>query len=190
MKTLLYIILTYTISITKLFGQSDAVKYQFAKEVFEKEYQTKSYEKFTGKIVIENKNSIKYDEKVLTVPDISDDYKLIFTKGIFYPNIITGNQIAITKRKSEIDSMTANEKLFYSMTRTDSLGIGNFGELEELNPNPQTKRFIFWLWTLGRANPTECYFELKDEKATKETSLKEFIENSKLTFYYKGTIII
>lgn len=191
MKSLFQIIFIFSISITNLLGQSNNAasgKYQFAREVFEKEYKKEVYEKFAGKIIIENKNSIRYNEKILMLPGIKDDYKLIFTKGIFYPNIIRGSQIATVKSKS--DSMTTNQKLLYTIFRIDSLSIDNFDELEELNPNPQTKRFVFWLWRLGMMNPTECYFELEDDKATKETPFSEFIENSKLTFYYRGTIIL
>ncbi len=63
-------------------------------------------------------------------------------------------------------------------------------EMEKLNPNPQTKRFIFWVFRIGAANPTEYYFELYNKNATKETSIEEFIENARMTFYYKGTLII
>jgi hypothetical protein len=62
--------------------------------------------------------------------------------------------------------------------------------LKKLNPNPQTKRFIFWLFRIGIANPTEYYFELYNENATKRTSFEEFIENARMTFFYAGTIII
>lgn len=62
--------------------------------------------------------------------------------------------------------------------------------MEKLNPNPQTKRFIFWVFRIGAANPTEYYFELYNKNATKETSIEEFIENARMTFYYKGTLII
>ena len=43
---------------------------------------------------------------------------------------------------------------------------------------------------IGVANPTEYYIELFNDKATKETELDEFIENSKMSFYYIGTLII
>jgi hypothetical protein len=43
---------------------------------------------------------------------------------------------------------------------------------------------------IGVANPTEYYIELYNEKAKKETELDEFIKNSKMSFYYKGTLII
>jgi hypothetical protein len=40
------------------------------------------------------------------------------------------------------------------------------------------------------ANPTGCYIELYNASATRKTTIEEFIENSILTFYYSGSIII
>ena len=165
-------------------------KYQFAKNVFEKEYVKTTYQKFIGKIVIENETTIKYDEKTLNIPNINAEFKLIFTNGIFYPNIVTGNQIAETKTKDELDKMNTNEKVFYNLTRTDYLSIGNFTELKLLNPNYQTKRFLIWIFRKGMVNPTEWYFEIQNKKANEKTKLIEFINCAELTFIKKGTIII
>lgn len=192
MKKILNIIIVL-FSFGTMFSQNENLnqtKYQFAKNVFEKEYLKTTYEKFDGKIIIENETTIKYDEKTLIIPDLKNEFKLIFTKGIFYPNIVTGNQIAEVKTKIELEKMTENERVFYNMTRTDSLTIGNFDELKLLNPNYQTKRFLIWIYRKGMANPTEWYFELQNIKANEKTNLTEFIENAKLTFIKKGTIII
>lgn len=191
MKTTLRILIIL-LSFAKLSAQTENLtssKYQFAKDVFEKKYSKQNFQKFKGKIVIDS-NSIKFDEKTLVLYNVKNVYKPIFTDGIFYPNIITGNHIAIIKSKEEIDSMATSERVFYNMMRTDSLTIGYFDELKALNPSPKIKRFIFWLHSPGRANPTEYYFELENEKATKKTTLPEFIKNSKLTFFYRGTLII
>lgn len=177
----------------KIYAQTEnlnSTKYQFAKGVFEKNYTKQNFEKFKGKISIENGITIKFDEKTLVIYNTSEVYKAIFFNGIFYPNIITGNQISIIKSEKEIESLTTSEKVFYNMTRTDSLQIANFNELKALNPNPKIKRFVFWLYNIGSSNPTECYIELENQKATEKTILAEFIKNAKLTFYYRGTIII
>jgi hypothetical protein len=190
-KVLKIIILLF--SFGTIFGQSENLnqtKYQFAKKVFEKEYLKTTYEKFGGKIIIENETKIKYDEKTLNIPNLNAEFKSIFTKGIFYPNIVTGNKIAEIKTKIELDKMTTQEKVFYNMIRTDSLTIGNFDELKLLNPNCQTKRFLIWIYRKGMANPTEWYFEIQNKKANEKTTLTEFMENAELTFIKKGTIII
>lgn len=164
-------------------------KYHFAKKVFENEYSETVFEKFSGNIIVENENTLKFDEKTLTL-NINGEYKEIFTSGLFYPNLINGNHIVEIKTKDELEKMTVAEKVFYNMTRTDSLNIGNFQELVLLNPNYKTKRFRIWIFRPGRANPQEWYFELKNEKATKKTKLLDFIKNAKLTFCKSGTIII
>jgi hypothetical protein len=192
MKKILYVVILL-FSIGNIFCQTENLnqgKYRFAKRVFEKEYLKTAYEKFDGKIIIVNDFTIKYDEKTLNIPNLEEEYKLIFTKGIFYPNIVMGNEIAEIKTKAEIDKMTKDEKIFYNMTRTDSLTIGAFDELPLLNPNVKTKRFLIWIFRNGEMNPTEWYFELQNANATKETELKEFIKKAKLTFCKSGTIII
>lgn len=190
LKTTLII---YIFSFGKVFSQKENLnqtKYQFAKNIFEKEYSKSNFEKFKGKIEPVNKNTIKFDEKTLIIPNLKEEFKFIFTNGIFHPNIIFGNHITKLKTKEELDKMNSNEKMFYNMSRTDSLTIGNFEELSLLNPNHKNKRFLVWIYTKGMMNPTEYYIELQNKKARRKTKLYDFIKNSKLTFCKKGTIII
>jgi hypothetical protein len=167
---------------------SEQAKYRFAKKVFEKEYLETVFENFSGKIVVENENTIKFDEKTLTLN--VKEYREIFTSGLFYPNLIIGNHTVDIKTKEELEKMTTNEIVFYNMTRTDSVRIGNMQELVLLNPNYQTKRFLIWIMRPGRANAQEWYFELQNKKANKKTKLSDFIKNAKLTYSKSGTIII
>ena len=165
LKTSLRIVF-FLLSFGKLSAQIENLnsgKYRFSKEVFEKKYTKQNFEKFNGKINILEDNSIQFDEKKLILENINDEYKTIFTNGILYPNIITENN---------------ESRIIY------------FNELKGLNPNPKIKRFVFWLHRIGIANPTECYFELENDQATDKTTLIDFIQNSKLTFYYRGTLII
>jgi hypothetical protein len=192
MKTSFLIVLISLLVITRLCGQTNEIntaKYQFAKDVFAK-YEKKIYERFAGKIYVESKNLIQYDGKILTIPDISDAYRLIFSEGILCPDIITGNKGGLLERNTTVNLKTKNESSYDNMTGTDSVWIGNFSELEEINPGYKIKRFVFWLSNPGMMNLTECYFELENNKAVKETPLNEFIKNARLTFYYRGTIII
>lgn len=86
--------------------------------------------------------------------------------------------------------MSTDAKVFYNLSRNDSITIGNVEQLEKLNPNAKTKRFVFWLYNRAMANPTECYFELYNDKGTKEMTVDEFISNSRLTFFHRGTLIL
>jgi len=193
MKKKVTIFLIAFFAIIKLQAQdsdSEKSKYQFARKVFRKEYKKEKFNRFSGVVTIINEHTWKFDEKVLTIGDISEEHKLIFTKGIFYPNIITGNSVAEIKTQEKLSAMSVSEKVFYNMGRTDSLYIGHFEELEKLNNGPKSKRFVFWLYSKGSMNPTECYIELINENANSGTSFNEFIENARLSFYRKGTVIL
>ncbi|UOK42234.1 MULTISPECIES: hypothetical protein [Flavobacterium] len=187
LKTIIIVLSCFSVYAQK--ENLNQTKYQFAQRVFEKEYSETVFEKFRGRIIIENENTIKFDEKTLTL-NVNKEYIDIFTSGLFYPNLITGNHIVEIKSQEELDKMTKDEKLFYNLSRTDSLTISNLQELYLLNPNYQTKRFCFWIFRPGRANAQEWYFELQNKKATKNTKLSDFIKNAKLTFCKSGTIII
>jgi hypothetical protein len=173
------------------FGQADnEVKYQFAKDVFNsKEYVKGNYDRFSGRIDSIDSNTFKLGEKILIIESGNNELIKLIEIGVFNTDEIFGKETT-KKTKAEIDSLSQNQKVFFNMIRNDSLAICCFESLEKLNPNPQTKRFKFWVMKIGVANPTEYYIELYNDKATKETELDEFIENSKMSFYYKGTLII
>jgi hypothetical protein len=188
MKTILTSLLLWTICTTETYGQNS--KYDFAKDVFRREYKKKDYGKFSGQVEVIDKNTFRYGDRVLTV--YTEDEKLIpiFSKGIFHADIIGGKHTTKSLTKSQLDTMSTDAKVFYNMSRNDSLTIGDVEQLEKLNPNPKTKRFVFWLYNKGMANPTECYFELYNDKGTKEMKIDDFINSSKLTFYHRGTLIL
>ncbi len=162
------------------------MKYQFATEVFKTEYKKRSFEKYSGRVEVTDKNTLKFGEKTLLVSAEDTTLMLIFKKAIFNPDAVFGKQTTKPPR----NGMNVEQKIFYNMGRNDSLYISSVEELERLNPNRKTKRFKFWLFRLRMANPQECYFELFNSKATKNTTWGKFLENAEMTFYYAGTIII
>ena len=188
MKKTLTSILFFCFCFTQTFGQNS--KYQFAKRVFKREYKKQEFEIFKGKVEKIDESTFRYGDKVLNID--TEDYSImnVFSKGIFHPEIIGGKKTIKALTKSQLDTMTTQSQFFYNLSRNDSIRIGEVEELERLNPNSKTKRFVFWLYQRGMANPTECYFELYNNKATKNMTLEEFINGSKLTFYHRGTIII
>jgi hypothetical protein len=190
MRTLLLSILL-TINFTKIFGQNiDEGKYRFAKDVFySKKYKKENYLRFQKNIELIGNNTYKFGDKILAVSIENKSYETLFKKGIFNPDIVFGEETT-KKDKAELDTLTQNHKVFYNLFRNDSLSICCIEELEKLNPNPQTKRLKFWLFRIGIINPTEYYIEFYNEKATKDSSIEEFIENAEMTFYYQGTVII
>jgi hypothetical protein len=162
----------------------------WAEQLFKKDYKKQKFEKFSGQIIITNRDTYRYGDKVLNVYNTSAELRSIFEKGIFYPEIITGNTKSETKSKQQLGTMTANEKFFYNLSRADSLTITDFEELKFLSKTPQQKRFRFWLFRKGFANPITYFIELTNENATSATGIATFINGSTLTFFKEGWIII
>jgi len=189
MKTLFTIALT--VCFNYLSGQnSEANKYYLPTGVFKSEiYKAERHPKFDGEIKKIGNTYYKFGDKKLKISLEDTTMLTIFQRGIFNPDIFFGKETT-HKEQAELDTMTQNQKVLYNLVRNDSLSICCFEQLEKLNPNPQTKRFKFWVFRIGLANPTEYYLELQNDKATKATTMKEFLENSIMTFFYKGTLIM
>ncbi len=159
----------------------------WVEQLFEKEYSKKHFDKFKGDIVINGVGFI-FDDKTFVIINTPKDLKAIFSSGIFYPNIITGDTKSVIKSQAELDTLSTEQKVFYNMTRTDSLTISDFKELKSLSKSPKYKRFKFWLWQKGFANPTACFVELTNESATDKTDLTHFIIGASLTFFREGWV--
>lgn len=153
----------------------------WAKKLFEKEYKKQEYYKFEGRITVVDEFTIKYDDEILSIYNTKAELKKVFEKGIFYPRIITGPLKSGKPRKIELESM---------LFRDDSLRITDFEEQIFLNYYPKVKRFKFWLYMKGVANPTVYFIELTNENAKAETDIENFINGSKLTFFVKGWMIL
>lgn len=176
---------------SSIFGQNtDDSKYQLPKSIFNSNlYKRNVYQKFNGGIETTEDGLYKFGDKTLKI-DIEDPVLLeVFLKGIFNPEVIFGKETT-HKTNTELDTLSQDKKTLYNLNRNDSLAICCFEWLDKLNPNPQTKRFKLWVIRIGIANPTEYYLELYNDKATVETTLRDFIDNSIMTFYYRGTLII
>ena len=76
------------------------------------------------------------------------------------------------------------------MSRNDSLTISEFEELKFLTKSYTQKRFRFWLFRKGTANPTVCFIELTNDKASSKTDLTTFINGAALTYFKSGWIVI
>ncbi|TDH26895.1 hypothetical protein EXU57_08805 [Segetibacter sp. 3557_3] len=161
----------------------------WAYRLFEKTYFKTHFDKFKSDIVI-NGDGFIFGDKTLVVINTPKNLKTVFSSGIFYPNIITGDTRSVVKSQAEQDTLSVAEKVFYNMTRTDSLTISDFEELKFLSNSPKYKRFKLRLWRKGSANPTACFIELTNENATDKTELTEFIIGASLTFFKEGWLVI
>ena len=178
---------------------------------FEREYKYLEYPKFDGEIKM-NDTAIYFGEneyfKYFEYSNIEPKYKLLFKKGLLYPDVIfasTANQTirarSVSKKmQKEINKMIKDDAKketeqsdLDTLTRASLLFQVNvccFHELTSLSDNPKVKRFKFLLGYSCLMNPHVYIFELTNETADAETDWETFIENAKLTFIKQAWIII
>ena len=158
-----------------IFGQTENInsgKYHPAKEIFEKEYHKQEFAKISrNQIRIENNTVFLGEIKSIEFSkDSSKTTKLILGNGLLDPYFINGSF---------------------------KLEISIINELVLLNPNPQSKRYSFWIYKSAKdnlfltndLNIYQYYFELQNEKADENTSNEDFINGAKLTFFKSGGIV-
>lgn len=174
---------------TREFKNQGEQENYWAEQFFKNNYSKQLFNKYKGEVVIKS-NSFQYADQTLEVVNIPKELKSIFSTGLFYPSILTGNNRTALKSKEELGKLTPEQKVFYEMSRTDSFSISNLEELSSLSKSPTQKRFRFWLHRKGLHNPLVCFLELTNQSAADKTDIETFIEGAELTFYKEGWIII
>ena len=172
---------------TQFANQGEQEDY-WAEKLFYEKYQKQEYKNFNGDIVVNDKNHIRFGNKILHAY-FPPELKSIFTQGLFYPQLILGDSVAPKKSLEEINKMTDEERLFYNMTQNDTLSMGDFEELKFLSKSPIVKRFRFWQYRKWD-NPVVYFIELTNTSADKSTDLTTFIKGASLTFVKKGWRIL
>ena len=114
----------------------------WAEQLFEKEYTKTHFDKFKGDIVI-NGDGFIYGDKTFVLTNTPKELKTIFSNGIFYQNIITGDTKSVVKSQAELDTLSTVQKVFYNMARTDSLTISGLEELKFLTKSYTQKDLDF-----------------------------------------------
>lgn len=92
------------------------------------------------------------------------DFTPLFEKGILHPNLI-------------------------GCFQGTNLSVGQFEELSKTSDETK-RRYKFWRWCEGVANPCEYVIELSNKNATNKTLTKDFIENAILASLSTCSIII
>ena len=173
---------------TQFANQGEQEDY-WAEKLFYEKYKKETYKRFAGDIIVIDNNHIKFRNKILR-GYFSPELKRIFTQGIFYPQIIIGDSVVPKKNNEEINKMTDGQRFFYNMTQTDTLHIGEFEELKFLSKSPTIKRFRYWEYRKGSANPQVYFIELTNMAADKSTDIETFIKGATLTFVKDGWIVM
>lgn len=186
MKTILYLILIfslltfgscrYPLTIQKNRNGKLTLERDFANEgehsafmsrkVFREKRHDESYPKYTGKIETnESKDeiTISYDSVVIRIGLEDKKYLEIFKTGLIWPQMLGC---------------------------WSSEGHGIFiRELYDLQIRHK-RRFEFWVWQPNEMNPQSFLIELTNNGKFKKNNLEEFLKHAKVTYVYKGGIII
>lgn len=188
MKLILLLFLIFSFFSQDLYGQKENIN-SFAQDAFESEYKKRRFKRFNkNRIKTINDVTIKFGKKILIIHYANKSIKQIFEKGIFNPDVVFGKRTTGSFELTLL--MPDGQEKPHSFSGNDSLLLHGIEEMKELNPNPQTKRYIFWLYRKEVVNPTEYYFEIYNKKASEDSTMEEFLKNAYMTFYYKGTIRI
>ncbi|RZL40794.1 MAG: hypothetical protein EOP00_26115 [Pedobacter sp.] len=195
MKKLLTFLLLFFITLAnaqeRIFQNQGEQEDYWTEELFRNEYVKQSFERFKGKVTVIDKNTVTFDNKTLTIWAFEPALLEILTEGIFYPQILIGSEEnQPIKNSEELKMMSVEERISYKMTKNDSLKISDFEEVKFLSKSPKVKRFRFWNFRSGFANPMVYFIELTNEDATETTDLKTFIKSAQLTFVKSGWLIL
>ncbi|MCH2195913.1 hypothetical protein [Kordia sp.] len=172
------------------FKNQGAQEGYWAQEFFKKEYVKTTYKVYTDSIKKTTVTNFMYTDKTFEVHNLNKLLAPIFSKGILYPQLISDFETQPKKTAKELDSLSTIQRYLYDISRGDHLIISNIEELPFLSNSSKVKRFRFWMYRPNIANPQVFLFELTNDKATKKTTLKEFVENATLTFLKAGWIVI
>lgn len=189
--------LLYTVSLSLLlsasvFGQKTEKAVSKDKAIiehFKNDYKKKNYKKFAGKITV-NDNQILFDNKIIFYDKSDKIAELMLKEGLIYPQLLTNYQID----KFENEDSDRTQKRFARLQKNwkdafevNNIKLSNASELSFLSSDEKVKRFKISCKDNKFPNMMVYYFELTDKNATKETSIQDFIKNSKLTYIYQKT---
>lgn len=189
--------LIYTISLSlflsaSVFGQKTekaGPKDKAVIEHFKNDYKKKNYKKFDGKMTL-NDNQILFDNKIIFYDKSDKITETMLKEGLIYPQLLTEFQVD----KFENEDSDRTQKRFAKIQKNwkDSFEVNNIklsggSELSFLSTDEKVKRFKVVCKDPKFPNLMIYYFELTDKNATKDTSVQDFIKNSKLTHIFQRT---
>ncbi|GAA5101178.1 hypothetical protein GCM10023210_40470 [Chryseobacterium ginsengisoli] len=189
--------LIYTVSLSlflsvSAFGQKTekaSPKDKAVIEHFKNDYKKKNYKKFSGKMTL-NDNQILFDNKIIFYDKADKITETLLKEGLIYPQLLT--QFQVDKFENEDSDRTQKrfaklQKNWKDAFEVNNIKLNNASELSFLSSDEKVKRFKVVCKDPKFPNLMVYYFELTDKNATKDTSVQDFIKNSKLTYIYQKT---
>lgn len=185
----------YTISLSLLLSapvfaqktEKAGPKDKVVTEHFKNDYKKKNYKKFAGKITASN-SQVLFDNKIIFYNGSDKIIKLLLQEGLVYPQLLTDYQID----KFENEDSDRTQKRFAKLQKNwkdafevNNIRLSNASELVFLSSDPAVKRFKVLCNDPKFPNMMAYYFELTSKNSNKNTSVEDFIKNSKLTHIYQ-----
>lgn len=158
-------------------------------EHFKNDYKKKNYKKFDGKMIL-NDNQVLFDSKIIFYDKSDKITELMLKEGLIYPQLLT--QFQVDKFENEDSDRTQKrfaklQKNWKDAFEVNNIKLSNGTELAFLSQDEKVKRFKIVCKDPKFPNLMIYYFELTDKNATKDTSIQDFIKNSKLTHIFQRT---
>ncbi|WP_162051333.1 hypothetical protein [Pontibacter pamirensis] len=154
------------VGVERTYANQGEYENHLAEQHFSQDYEVKQYQKFNGNIIKDSlsEHNIVYFDSLRVILDIEDEvYRRVFTEGILNP-----------------------KHLYHSQ----SMQLCCFEELTHLNKNGTKRRFRFWVFEEGMANPLEYLIELTNSMATSQIYLSEFLNNAAVTHISEPRVTI
>lgn len=137
-----------------------------------------------------NDNQILFDNKIIFYDKSDKITETMLKEGLIYPQLLTEFQVD----KFENEDSDRTQKRFAKIQKNwkDSFEVNNIklsggSELIFLSTDEKVRRFKVVCKDPKFPNLMIYYFELTDKNATKDTSVQDFIKNSKLTHIFQRT---
>lgn len=129
------------------------------KQIFKNEYKTQEYNMLPGKLD-KSGGMVFWGIDSLFITEISPKLRVIFVKGLIYPQLINGRYIE------------------------------NIQELKFVEQGSERKRFKLVVGAKDTMNPVVYFFELTNKNATKSTSFTDFLSGARLTFFKQAWVML
>ncbi|MDH6254030.1 hypothetical protein M2347_003757 [Chryseobacterium sp. H1D6B] len=175
----------------QIFGQQKGTlnsKEKALIEQFKNEYKKKNYKRFAGKITVKD-NLVQFDDKTIYYDKNDKETKIILQEGIIYPQLLTDYQM----EKFLEETTDKTQRRFYKLQKdprvsfdVTNMKITDTHYLSFLSSDPKVKIFNIISKDSRPPGTVNYLIELTNKNAVSETSMEDFIKNSKLTFILKN----
>lgn len=155
-----------------------------AAEHFKNHYKKKNYQRFSGKINMQEK-AVVFDNKTVYYDNKDKVITSVLKQGLIYPQLLTDYQM----QKFLDENTDKTQRRFLKLQKdpraafdVNNIELSDASEISSGTKNIKVKRFKTDFRDHRLKINSVYYFELTNNAATKEMPLETFIEGSKLSY--------